>query len=156
MILWPGPHTGTRAAFPFDDRTGLRDNHTSPRPSRLPPRRPCPMRPALALGLALSTPLPSIAADPPARADVTRDASALLQRACFECHGPEKQRGGLRLDSRAAALKGGEAGAAVVPGKIGEGELLRRVALPAGAEGAMPPRGERLTAAQLKLLRDWV
>src|SRR4051794_32481838 len=58
-----------------------------PRPASLPPpRRPCPMRPALALGLALSTALPSSAADPPARADVTRDAFALLQRACFECH----------------------------------------------------------------------
>src|SRR5947209_8402040 len=107
------------------------------------------MRPALAIALTLT-------ATPVTAADGPRDAAALLRRACAECHGPEKQKGGLRLDSRAAVLKGGDTGPAVVPGTPDRGGLLRRVALPAGAEGAMPPRGTRLTAEQVKLLRDWV
>src|SRR4051794_7137223 len=104
------------------------------------------MRPALVIALGLATASPSLAADPPDRAAVAREAVTLLQRACVECHGPEKQRGSLRLDSRAAMLEGGDTGAAVAPGKPDAGGLLRRVARPAGAEGAMPPRGDRLTA----------
>src|SRR5690242_5684760 len=45
----------------------------------------------------------------------------VLANHCFECHGPTKQKAGLRLDSRAAVLKGGESGLAVVPGKPEEG-----------------------------------
>jgi hypothetical protein len=114
------------------------------------------MRPALVLALALAVAIPSPAADPPDKAVASRDAVALLQRACFECHGPNKQRGELRLDTRPAALAGGVTGPAIVPGKTDKGELLRRIALPADAEGAMPPRGNRLTAAQSQLLRDWI
>jgi mono/diheme cytochrome c family protein len=113
------------------------------------------MRPALVIALALTVAAPLPADDPPDKV-AARDAVALLQRACFECHGPNKQRGELRLDTRAAALAGGETGAAIVPGKTDKGELLRRVALPAGAEGAMPPRGDRLTARQVQLLRNWI
>src|SRR5690349_17030641 len=40
----------------------------------------------------------------------------LLSSRCVSCHGPEKAEGGLRLDSRAAALKGGDSGPALVPG----------------------------------------
>lgn len=115
------------------------------------------MRPALVIALALTVAALVPAADPqPDKVATSRDTVALLQRTCFECHGPEKQKGDLRLDSRAAALVGGETGAAVVPGKADKGELLRRVALPAGVEGAMPPRGNRLTAKQLQLLREWI
>jgi mono/diheme cytochrome c family protein len=114
------------------------------------------MRTALVIALALAVAAPLPAADPTDKAATARDAVGLLQRACAECHGPNKQRGELRLDSRAAALAGGESGTAIVPGKSDKGELLRRAALPAGAEGAMPPRGERLSAKQLQLLRDWI
>ncbi|HJZ53986.1 MAG TPA: PSD1 and planctomycete cytochrome C domain-containing protein, partial [Gemmataceae bacterium] len=107
------------------------------------------MRPVLAIALTLTATTVSAA-------DGTRDAVALLRRACGECHGPQKQKGGLRLDARPALVAGGDTGPAVVPGKPDQGELLRRVTLPAGAEGAMPPRGARLTAEQVKLLHDWV
>ena len=41
----------------------------------------------------------------------------LLAEKCYSCHGEKKQKGGLRLDSIEAILKGGESGPAVVPGK---------------------------------------
>src|SRR5262245_41511907 len=51
----------------------------------------------------------------------------LLAEHCFQCHGEKKQRGGLRLDSREAALAGGDRGPALVPGEPGKSLLLRAV-----------------------------
>ncbi|MFO1484576.1 MAG: PSD1 and planctomycete cytochrome C domain-containing protein [Verrucomicrobiaceae bacterium] len=79
-----------------------------------------------------------------APADFAKDIYPVLQRACFECHGSEKQKGDLRLDI--ASKKHTE---------IGE-ELLRRVALPKEDKDAMPKRGDRLTAAEINHLRDWI
>ena len=51
----------------------------------------------------------------------------LLASRCVTCHGPDKAEGGLRLDSREAALKGGDSGPALVPGKPDESLLLMAV-----------------------------
>ncbi len=114
------------------------------------------MRSVFAFVLSLLAATSAWAIDPPDQAALSRDALSIVQRACIECHGPEKQRGKLRLDSRAAALAGGESGPAFVAGSADKSELLRRISLPAGADGAMPPRGERLSAAQIQTLRNWI
>ncbi len=59
----------------------------------------------------------------------------LLAENCYSCHGGKKQKGGLRLDSLEAILKGGESGPAVVPGKPGESLLVEAIQLP-GARDA--------------------
>src|SRR5436190_13872117 len=51
----------------------------------------------------------------------------ILVENCFGCHGPKKQRGELRLDSRAAALEGGETGPAVVPGDPDKSLLVKAI-----------------------------
>ena len=51
----------------------------------------------------------------------------LLAEHCYSCHGEEKQKGHLRLDSRAAMLKGGESGPAIVPGQPGQSRLMEAV-----------------------------
>src|SRR5258705_12044060 len=48
----------------------------------------------------------------------------LLAENCFKCHGPEKQKAGLRLDSLASIMKGGDSGPAVAPGKPEESLLV--------------------------------
>src|SRR5262249_5245929 len=63
----------------------------------------------------------------------------LLAENCYSCHGDKKQKGGLRLDSLAAILKGGESGPAVVPGKPEE-SLLGEAINYEGPE--MPPTGQ--------------
>src|SRR5215212_9545710 len=52
-----------------------------------------------------------------------KEIRPVLVERCYECHGEKKQKGELRLDSREALLKGGESGAAIVPGDV-EGSLL--------------------------------
>src|SRR5262245_17724882 len=49
--------------------------------------------------------------------DFPRDIQPLFSDKCVKCHGAEKQKGGLRLDSKAAAFKGGDDGKVIVPGK---------------------------------------
>ncbi len=80
----------------------------------------------------------------------------LLKDRCFQCHDAQKHPSGLRLDLKAGALRGGDSGKpAVVPGDSGKSELIRRVTS-ANADEAMPRMGQRLSAAQVKTLRDWI
>ena len=78
----------------------------------------------------------------------------VLVQHCVKCHGPEKQKGGLRLDSKAGWQAGGENGPAIAPGKPDESRLIKAVR---GADGVaqMPPAG-KLTAAEVAALVQWV
>ena len=78
----------------------------------------------------------------------------LLERTCVRCHGAEKQKGGLRLDSREAALKGGETGPALVPGKPAESLMLRLVRH-VEEDRKMPPK-EKLHEAEVASLEHWI
>ena len=78
----------------------------------------------------------------------------ILVDKCFKCHGEKKQSNGLRLDSREAALKGGDAGPALVAGKPDESLLVQAVAQ-THAELKMPPSG-KLADAAVAALRQWV
>ena len=86
-------------------------------------------------------------------ADVDR-VRVLLETRCISCHGPEKQKGGLRLDSREALLKGGESGAAAVSGDPDHSLLLQAVRHASG-DLRMPPK-EKLQPDQIDLLSQWV
>ena len=57
-----------------------------------------------------------------------RDVLPILRARCFECHGPDVQESGLRIDSRPALLTGGDFGPAIVPGEPSKTEILRRMA----------------------------
>jgi hypothetical protein len=73
---------------------------------------------------------------------------------CYECHGPQKQKAGLRLDSRAAVVTGGEHGPVVVPGKPEESPLIQ--AVKHAGEIKMPSKKPRLADAQIAALEQWV
>ena len=87
--------------------------------------------------------------------DFARDIEPLFANHCLKCHGPEKQKGGLRLDAKPAAFKGGDDGKVIVPGKSAESRLVHRVA-GLDEKEVMPPKGERLTTQQTGLLRAWI
>lgn len=88
--------------------------------------------------------------------DFVQEIRPLFEKHCVSCHGAEKQKGGLRLDIKAAAFTGGDDHAPnIVPGKPKDSPLLKFV----GGEDPdllMPPKGERLTAEQLALLTRWI
>jgi hypothetical protein len=78
----------------------------------------------------------------------------VLAGTCFPCHGGKKTGGGLRVDSRAALLKGGERGPAIVPGDP-DGSLLVRAIAYQHEEVKMPP-SRRLPEATASDFADWV
>jgi mono/diheme cytochrome c family protein len=80
----------------------------------------------------------------------------ILEARCVRCHGPDKVKAGLRLDSHAAIMAGGRGDPAVVPGKPDESPLLVLAAKPADDEERMPPKGEPMTADELALVRAWI
>lgn len=88
--------------------------------------------------------------------DFAKEIQPILEKSCVQCHGPEKHKGDLRLDSKEAALKGGKDGLALVPGDIAKSDLYRRITLPKDHEDVMPSKGDLLTKAQTDLIRDWI
>lgn len=88
--------------------------------------------------------------------DYVGQIQPLLESRCLDCHGPAKQKSGLRVDTRAPMLKGGDSGKpAIVPGKSAESILVQRV-LSSDPDEMMPPKGERLTPEQVALLKAWI
>ncbi len=91
-----------------------------------------------------------------AAVDFAREIEPILIKRCSECHGPDKQKAELRLDSRALALKPAKSGKlALVPGKPDESELLQRV-VSSDPDDVMPPKEPRLTPAEVDSLRRWI
>ncbi len=79
----------------------------------------------------------------------------LLSEHCYRCHG-EKEKGGLNLQNREMALKGGDSELpAIVPGKPMESFLLEVVGPDAG-DDKMPPKGEGLSSGQVAMLKTWI
>ena len=87
--------------------------------------------------------------------DYTRQVKPLLAERCIGCHGAAKHKADLRLDSAAGIRKGSHSGAVIVPGDSGASLLIKAVS---GAKdvSAMPPKGERLSAREIALLRGWI
>jgi hypothetical protein len=107
------------------------------------------------LTLAVS---PGLRAAPPV--DFQRDVQPILSEHCHLCHGVDarQRQGGLRLDQREAALKGGDsATAAIVPGKPDDSEMVRRITSK-DADQVMPPpsHNKPLSAKQVETLQRWI
>lgn len=86
------------------------------------------------------------------------DIKPIFERtSCFKCHGPEKQKAKLRVDSLEATLQGAKDSKIVIPGKSAESTLVFAVARLTEDE-AMPPedKGEPLTKDEVGLVRAWI
>ncbi len=91
-----------------------------------------------------------------AAVDFAKEIAPILETHCLECHGAEKQKGKLRLDTKADLLKGGKGGASVKAGDAAGSELHRRVVLPKGDDDHMPPEGLPLSTEESDLLKNWI
>jgi mono/diheme cytochrome c family protein len=112
----------------------------------------CGVLPLTWITLRAQNPSPVQPATP---VDFARDIQPILQNRCYECHGPQKSRGRLRLDGRAAALKGGETGPAIIPGNSEHSLLVRRL-LGLDDEERMPKDKDALPDADIALIRAWI
>jgi mono/diheme cytochrome c family protein len=87
--------------------------------------------------------------------NVAVQVQALLADRCVSCHGAEKQKNGLRVDSRAALLAGGDSGPAIVVSN-GITSLLYSNVAGLNPDSIMPPKGERLTSNEVALIKAWI
>lgn len=79
----------------------------------------------------------------------------ILAEHCYSCHSGDKRKGGLFLGTREGLLKGSESGAVVVEGKPDESLLIELITTE-DEDFVMPPKGERLSAEEVAILRDWI
>lgn len=85
--------------------------------------------------------------------DFAAQIEPLLRDNCYNCHGArEEPKGDLRLDSPDAITSSG----VVAAGRADDSELLIRVSMERGADGAMPPKGPGLRPDEIELIRSWI
>jgi mono/diheme cytochrome c family protein len=86
------------------------------------------------------------------------DIKPIFDAACIDCHGAKKQKAGLRLDSREAAVHGDNDGPVFEVGKSAESVLVINIARTGKEDDWMPPatRGKTLTLDQVALIRAWI
>lgn len=114
---------------------------------------------ATLIAAVLMLPFGISADDPPkttaqVSVDFEHDVKPIFVKNCISCHGPEKQKHSLRLDRKADALKGGDSGVALVPGKSAE-SLLFQLVSGRDKDRLMPPKGE-LAATEIGILKAWI
>ncbi len=85
------------------------------------------------------------------------EVAAIFKRRCVGCHGSQKKKAKLRLDSLEAVLAGGGEGPAIVVGRSQDSLLIQRITSEDPDE-RMPPedKGDRLTDHEIEVLRKWI
>ncbi len=108
---------------------------------------------ASSISLVAETPIPPAASG---KVDYLKEVQPLLAQNCYSCHGDDTQQSGsgLRLDRRQNALRGGDYGPVILPGRSAESKLIRKLVDGDGGE-RMPPDGE-LSPTDIGTLRAWI
>src|SRR3954454_13900991 len=97
--------------------------------------------------------VPGVASADPGADFFEKSVRPVLVERCLPCHAADKAKGGLRLDTRENVLKGGNAGPAVVPGKLADSLLV--TAIRHADDVRMPPK-EKLPDRERLALEQWV
>lgn len=90
-----------------------------------------------------------------AAVDFAHDVMPVLRKHCAECHAGASKKGGLAINTRAELLAGGESGSVVIPGDAARSRLIELVESTDDAEW-MPPKGSRVSAAEIQTLKNWI
>jgi hypothetical protein len=104
----------------------------------------------LSILFLLSSFLPATAA-----VDFSHQIVPILREHCAECHAGDKKKGGFSFNDRKALLEGSENGPVVVAGKAGMSRMIE-VILSTDSDERMPPKGKRVPADQIALLKAWI
>jgi len=87
--------------------------------------------------------------------DFSHEIVPVLKKHCAECHAGDKKKGGFSFNSRANLLEGSENGAVIMNGNADKSRLIE-VILSTDSDEQMPPKGDRLSAAEVALLKSWI
>jgi mono/diheme cytochrome c family protein len=101
---------------------------------------------------------PSLTAADAGEAAFKEKVWPIIEKSCTGCHGAEKQKGKLRLDSKEAWLKGGENGKMVEPGKPEKSDVVKMIKWEHDdPDYNMPPKKDKkLNADQVKIIEEWI
>ena len=93
----------------------------------------------------------------PDKPDFAVHIGPVFERSCVKCHGPDKRKGGLRLDAKRFAMKGGETGpTAIVAGHADTSLVYTMAAHAPDDEDVMPTKGKLLSLSELETLKRWI
>ena len=106
-----------------------------------------------ALAVVLLSP-PIVRGDDPV--DYVTQIKPIFVQHCVDCHGADDQQSGLRLDTAALGIQGGNGGAAIVPGKANESRLMAAVRGTSDEISRMPLDLPPLSDAEIDLLQRWI
>ena len=112
------------------------------------------LSPTFDLGLPTADAADQPAADAGA-IDFEKQIQPLFAKHCVDCHKADKDESGFRLDLGHLAIKGGDRGVAIVPGKSGE-SILFQALIGKGDVTSMPYEKPRLPAADIELIKKWI
>jgi hypothetical protein len=117
---------------------------------------PAPVR--VLLGGSIVCETITLAASPPVQQKVFAGViKPILQQRCSACHGPEKHKAELRLDSLEALLRGGQDGPVIKAGHAKDSPLIQCLLSPLDADGHMPPENQpQPTVEEIALLEWWI
>jgi cytochrome c len=95
---------------------------------------------------------------PNTEAYYTQKVQPILNANCYRCHGAPNHRGGLSIDTKAGLLKGGHDGAVISPGHPEDSLLIKLIRHegPADDPMPMPPRGNKLSDADIAIVTTWI
>lgn len=111
---------------------------------------------ALALAAALLTPQLLLGEEPAAAVDFAKDIRPIFQARCLSCHAGQQAESGLRLDVRDEAKKGGVRGVSWQAGKSAESLVIHLITGENDEKLIMPPKGDRLSAAEIEKIKAWI
>lgn len=88
------------------------------------------------------------------KVDYARDVRPILEKYCYDCHGPKQQLSGLRLDRKDSVQNGGFSGQIIIPGDAEGSRMFRMIS---GIDGMPMPIGDpKPTRAEIDLIRRWI
>lgn len=104
--------------------------------------------------LVLALPCSKLSAAP---VDFAKQVQPILESACVHCHGPDKDKGDVRLHTRDAAIAGNENGPGITAGKLDQSAIYTTLILPEDDDMVMPPSKEGLLdATQIAVIKQWI
>lgn len=112
--------------------------------------------PALTLALMLPACVVDLIPSKHHHVDFVKKVKPILEMSCLECHQPRYLTGGLNLETKEAAMKGGRSGPVIVPGAPHKSLLYRVLLLGHESPVAMPPTPERLDRDYEQIIHDWI